>query len=110
MQTATVKACIYFSLLSFTFCLGVSRASAQIPAGAATIVVPFENPTQEARLTWMREGAAILLGETLAAAGEIVIDREERLAAFDRLQLPATANLSRASTIRVGQAISATFV
>ncbi|HUQ87646.1 MAG TPA: tetratricopeptide repeat protein [Vicinamibacterales bacterium] len=58
----------------------------------------------------MREGAAILLSETLAAAGEIVIDREERLAAFDRLQLPASANLSRASTIRVGQAISASFV
>ena len=58
----------------------------------------------------MREGAAILLSETLAAAGESVVDRDERLQAFDRLQLPAGANLSRASTIRVGQAISATLV
>jgi tetratricopeptide (TPR) repeat protein/TolB-like protein len=105
-----VTARIAFSLLLFAFCLFVSHASAQVPPGSAIVVLPFENPTQEARLTWMREGAAILLSETLAAAGEIVVDREERLAAFDRLQLPASANLSRASTIRVGQAISASFV
>jgi len=104
-----VKARLYFCLLPFAFCLS-SVAAAQISPGSAIIVLPFENPTQEARLTWMREGAAILLSETLAAAGEIVVDREERLAAFDRLQLPASANLSRASTIRVGQAISASFV
>ena len=60
------------------------------------MVLPFENPTQEPRLTWMREGAAILLSETLAAAGEIVVDREERLQAFDRLQLPASAQRSAA--------------
>ena len=85
-------------------------AFAQVPAGAAIIVLPFDNPTQEARLAWMREGAAILLTETLATAGENVIDREERLQAFDRLQLPASATLSRASTIRVGQAVSASLV
>lgn len=59
---------------------------------------------------WMREGAAILLTDVLAAAGEIVIDREERLQAFDRLQLPAYATLSRASTIKVGQAVGAALV
>ncbi len=110
MQKAKGKARIYFCLLPAAFCLSVFQASAQVPAGSAIIVLPFENPAQEARLTWMREGAAILLSETLAAAGEIVVDREERLQAFDRLQLPASANLSRASTIRVGQAISATLV
>ena len=58
----------------------------------------------------MREGAAILLTETLAAAGETVVVREERLQAFDRLQIPPNANLSRATTIRVGQAIGSTLV
>jgi predicted Zn-dependent protease len=58
----------------------------------------------------MREGAAILLSEMLGAAGETVIDREERVEAFDRLQLPASATLSRASTIRVGQAVMASQV
>jgi len=74
---------------------------------ALIVVIPFDNPAQEPRLAWMREGAAILLADALASAGETVIAREERLQAFDRLQLPAGATLSRASTIRVGQALAA---
>src|SRR6188472_3931096 len=85
-------------------------SSAQVPQGAPVLVLPFDNPTHEARLAWMREGAAILLSEMLGAAGETVVDRQERLEAFDRLQLPASATLSRASTIRVGQAITASVV
>ena len=80
---------------------------AQVPPGASVLVLPFDNPKQEPRLTWMREGAAVVLTDLLAASGERVIDREERLRAFDRLQLPATAGLSRASSIRVGQAVAA---
>jgi tetratricopeptide (TPR) repeat protein/TolB-like protein len=101
---------LFFFLLPFSVVLSVADASAQVPAGASIIVLPFDNPTQEARLTWMREGAAILLSEMLAVSGEAVIEREERLQAFDRLQLPASAVLSRASTIRVGQAVSAALV
>src|SRR4029450_11152814 len=73
-----------FCLLPFAFCLLIafclcSTAAAQGPAGATIIVLPFETPAQEPRLTWMREGAAILLGETLAAAGGGVVDREGRV-------------------------------
>ena len=83
---------------------------AQTPQPAAVVVLPFDNPTQEARLAWMREGAAILLSEMLTNSGEVVIDREERLQAFDRLQLPAGATLSRASVIKVGQVVAASLV
>ena len=109
-QKAQKSAGIAFCLVPLAFCLSTT-AAAQVPAGATIIVLPFENPTQEPRLTWMREGAAILLGETLSAAGEAVIEREQRLQAFDRLQLPASAAaLSRASTIRVGQTVGASVV
>lgn len=104
-MTRTLAACLIAGALA-----GQAGVSAQVPAGAVIIVLPFENPTQEPRLTWMREGAAILLSDTLAAAGEIVVDREERLQVFDRLQMPANANLSRASTIRVGQTVGASLV
>jgi len=90
-------------------CVFGHSAHAQTPP-AAIIVLPFENPGHEARLTWMREGAAILLSEMLSAAGENVIDREDRLQAFDRLQLPLGATLSRASTVRIGQAVLATMI
>lgn len=81
--------------------------AAQVPAGAPVLVLPFDNPKQDPRLAWLREGAAVLLTDLLAAGGERVIDREERLRAFDRLELPATAGLSRASSIKVGQAVAA---
>jgi tetratricopeptide (TPR) repeat protein len=92
--------CVLYSALAF----------AQPPADGPSVVVPFDNPSQEARLAWMREGAAILLTDALAASGTQVIEREERLQAFDRLQLPAHATLSRASAIRVGHALAAAAV
>ncbi|HJU43665.1 MAG TPA: tetratricopeptide repeat protein [Vicinamibacterales bacterium] len=89
------------------FCLALAQAQA---GAEAAVVLPFENPAHEPRLTWMREGAAILLTDALAALGTPVVEREERLQAFDRLQLPAQATLSRASTIRVGHALLASSV
>ena len=84
-----------------------AAAAAQLPAGTPVVVLPFDNPAQEPRLAWMREGAAVLLTDLLAASGERVVDRDERLRAFDRLQLPAGAGLSRASSIKVGQVVAA---
>ncbi len=95
--------------LAFNFALLIASAASQ-PADAPLIVIPFDNTTQEPRLAWLREGAAILLTDALAASGAPVIERGERLQAFDRLQLPAHATLSRASTIRVGEALSAAAV
>ena len=91
-------------------CIESRDSEAQAPATAPILVIPFDNPGHEVRLTWLREGAAILLTEMLASAGEPVIDRDDRLQAFDRLQLPANATLSRASTVKIGQAVTASLV
>jgi tetratricopeptide (TPR) repeat protein len=87
-----------------------SAVHAQTQPVAPVVVLPFDNPSQEPRLAWLREGAAILLSEMLSNSGDVVIDREERLQAFDRLQLPAGATLSRASAIKVGQVVTAALV
>ena len=84
--------------------------AAQVPPGASVLVLPFENPKQAPRLAWMREGAAVLMTDLLAASGERVISREVSLRAFERLQWPAIAALSRASSIRAGQAVGASVV
>lgn len=100
-------------LIAFALLAAVAVPSAvhsQTPQQAPIVVLPFDNPSQEPRLAWMREGAAILLSEMLSGSGEIVIERDERLQAFDRLQLPAGATLSRASTIKVGQVVTASLV
>ncbi|MEO8679431.1 MAG: tetratricopeptide repeat protein [Vicinamibacterales bacterium] len=95
-------------------CWPLGNASLAADATTADVttvlVLPFENTRQEPRLAWMREGAALLLSDYLEAAGDVAIDRDERIRAFDRLQLPAAAVLSRASSVKVGQAVSAVAV
>ena len=86
----------------------VQAARAQAAMDGAVMVLPFDNLRQDPQLAWLREGAAVLLTELLASAGDAAIDRDERLQAFERLQLPAAASLSRASSIKVGQAAGAT--
>jgi tetratricopeptide (TPR) repeat protein len=105
MTPARLIACLIVAALAVP-----AMVRAQTPQAAPIIVLPFDNPTQDPRLGWLREGAAILLSEMLIGSGDVVIDREERLQAFDRLQLPSDAVLSRASTIKVGQVVTASLV
>jgi len=85
-------------------------AAAQAPAAAAAVrvlVLPFDNASRQARLSWMGEGAAILLAEQLDGRGVDALNRDERVRAFERLQVPARASLSRASVIRIGELVGA---
>jgi tetratricopeptide (TPR) repeat protein len=85
-------------------------AAAQTPAAAASarvLVMPFENASKQVRLGWMGEGAAILLAEHLDGLGVDALSRDERVRAFERLQVPSRASLSRASVIRIGELVGA---
>ncbi|MDP1571811.1 MAG: tetratricopeptide repeat protein [Vicinamibacterales bacterium] len=72
------------------------------------LVMPFDAPSGAPEVYWMSEGSAVLLTAILDGLGEEVVSRDERLRAFARLQLPATATLSHATTIKVGQLVAAT--
>jgi tetratricopeptide (TPR) repeat protein/TolB-like protein len=90
--------------------LGWTPALAQSPGAAdppRVLVLPFDNPSREPRLFWLSEGASLLLTEELSARGTPAISRDERLAAFQRLQVPPVATLSRASVIRLGELVGA---
>ena len=52
----------------------------------------------------------MLLAEFLERYGATAVTREERLSAFDRLQLPPAAVLSHATVIKVGQFVGASDV
>jgi tetratricopeptide (TPR) repeat protein len=80
---------------------------AQLPPGAVVLVLPLDNPGGHARVTWLREGLASLVADVLDAGQFEVVGRDDRVAAFERLQLPLAATLSRASTIKVGLAVGA---
>jgi hypothetical protein len=49
----------------------------------------------------------VLLADALNARGMGAITRTERVRAFEELHLPASASLSRATVIRVGQMVGA---
>jgi predicted Zn-dependent protease/TolB-like protein len=97
-------------LLAWHLMLWPVSATAQVSTGSVVVVLPFENPRADPRLDWLREGVALLIAEVLDAGDVQVVPREERVLAYERLQLPLAATLSRASTIRVGQTVGATAV
>jgi tetratricopeptide (TPR) repeat protein len=103
------------ALAAFFIALSASGAAAQVrePAAQAVdrlLVMPFENVNREARLYWLVEGSSVLVADELARLGADAITRDERLKAFERLQLPPAAVLSDATVIKVGRLLGATEV
>ncbi|MGE0704406.1 MAG: tetratricopeptide repeat protein [Vicinamibacterales bacterium] len=74
------------------------------------LVMPFEIARGDQRFLWLSEAAAMVLGDDLNALGAEAISRDERRAAFDRLQVPPAAALTDATVIRLGQLLGASHV
>jgi len=91
-------------------------ASAQSTSGSRVLVMPFtiqvepNAPGGAGAALWMGEAAAILVGERLTTLGVGTFSRDQRVAAFDRLNLPMSAALTRATMIRVAEIVGATEV
>jgi tetratricopeptide (TPR) repeat protein len=91
-------------------------AFAQTRGDVRVLVMPFvvrADPASAAEAAgsgWLGEAAALLITDALESRGVEVIGRDERVAAFDRLQLPPTATLTRAATIRTAELIGASDV
>src|SRR5262249_5631095 len=58
-------------------------------------------------LQWMSECFPELLEERLRWPNLNILGREERLIAFDRIGIPYTSKLSKASSIKIGQELDA---
>ncbi len=89
-------------------CAGFAQPAQQPPA--RFLVIPFENPSREARVYWLGEASAVLIADGLNATNRRAYTREERLDAFAELQVPPIASLSHATVIRLGQVVGATHV
>jgi len=97
-------------LAAALFAWAVSVWPAVSAGQEVTLVVPFELERFDQRVAWLSEGVAIGLTEALADRGVAVISRDERRAAFERLQLPAGASLTRATVIKVAELVGASRV
>lgn len=91
--------------------LGVGVVQAQ--ADSATILVfPFQNEVNNDRtIDWLGEGIAELMVERLQSdSGLYTFSREERLAAFEKLGIPETTPVSRATALKLGWDMGADYI
>ena len=72
------------------------------------LVLPFENNSKVPGLDWIGESFPEILGPRMA--GFFVLDRQERLNAFDRMGLPASLRPSRATVYEIAQAMELDYV
>lgn len=76
------------------------------------LVMPFDvSPAADQGTTfWMGEAAALLVANSLQARGYPIFTRAERAAAFEELDLPSSAPLTRATILKVAQLVGASDV
>lgn len=71
------------------------------------IVFPLEVSSDSEELSWLAEGIALSISNQISGPSVQALGRKERLSAFESLDLPPGAALSRASAIRVAQRVHA---
>jgi tetratricopeptide (TPR) repeat protein/TolB-like protein len=72
------------------------------------LVFPFENLSSDRSLDWLGEGIAELFFERLQfEPGTYVFSREERLSAYEKMGIPETSVLSRATQLKLAWEIGA---
>lgn len=76
--------------------------------GKTLLVMPFQNNSRNPNLDWIGESFPEVLGGRLT--GFFVIDRQDRLNAFDRMGLPPNVRLFRATAYQVAQAMEVDYV
>lgn len=88
----------------------VPAATQAVAHGRLLLVLPFENHTGQTGLDWIGEAFPEIFNRRLASAGFLPIGRTDRLYALDHLGLPEHFRPSRASAIRLAQALDADYV
>jgi tetratricopeptide (TPR) repeat protein len=80
----------------------ISRPASHPPSHLGTILLfPFENESRMASLDWLGEGLAELTSERLQDRGLIVLSRQERLAALEKMGLPDSGRFSHATMVKI---------
>src|SRR5215468_3375908 len=83
--------------------LVLAAATAARADSRTVLVFPFENLSNDRTLDWIGEGIAeLIIGRLQPEPGVYIFAREERLAAYEKLSIPETATLSRATALKLG--------
>jgi tetratricopeptide (TPR) repeat protein len=91
-----------FLIVAALFCAAMNAET--------VLVLPFFNHSQAANLDWIGESIAESLQDSLFSGGLLVLDRTDRLEGYRRLAVRPGAELTRASIIKIAQALDASRV
>ena len=74
------------------------------------LILPFHNDSKAPGLEWIGEAFPEVMGQQMQSPSLFVISREDRLYAFDRVGIPATAQLSRATLLQIAEQMDVDYV
>ena len=87
-----------------------SAADIRQPGGRLVLVLPFENRSGRADLSWIGDSFPWTLDQRLNSAGFLTIGQDDRQYAMEHLGLPADFKPSRATAIRIAQQLDADYI
>lgn len=71
------------------------------------LILPFFNLSKDASVEWVGESLAETIHDALSGSGVLVLSRSDREEAFRRLRIRPYTPLTRASVLKLGQALDA---
>lgn len=115
LLTLRKPVCIVLSLLFMAVMAAPLSLAAQQQPDAAhqsrlLLVIPFENVPNVAGVDWIGESFPEVLSYRLSPSGLFIMSRDDRLNAFDRLGIPASAKPSRATLYQVAQQLDVDYL
>ena len=75
------------------------------PETRTVLVFPFENRSARPDLDWLSEGFSEVISARLGGPSRYVLDRDERIAAYDELGVPADTALTLATDFKVAETL-----
>jgi tetratricopeptide (TPR) repeat protein len=91
----------------FLILVAILLASLPTLSAASTVVLPFSNLSQEKNLDWIGESIAEMIHEAISSEGLLVLDRDDRAQAYQRLGIRPYSILTRASVVKIGDELDA---
>ena len=92
-------------------CLALGSSVAFAENGTQTLLIlPFENTSKAPGLEWISEAVPEVLSDGMASSATYIVPRDDRNYAFDRMGVPTTNKLSRATLFRISEQMDADYV
>jgi tetratricopeptide (TPR) repeat protein len=81
-----------------------------VPPVPTLLILPFENRSNSPGLEWIGESFPEILSQRLSSPSIYIINREDRVYAFDRMGIPATVRPSHATTYKIAEQMDCDYV